>query len=307
MTTLRPWFRLFRLPNLLTVPGDPLAGFLLASGLTASASFTTLLYAMGSALGLYLFGLAVNDIVDCEIDRIERPERPLPSGAITIPQARMAAIAAALTGLNLALSAGRSALYVAALLAATILAYNVFLKNRVVLGPLSMGLCRGLSLLLGVAAAQPGWFTVHGFGVAALPALIACAGLTLYVAGLSAVAQQEMSDQPQGRKPWLPFAALLLTLPALVVASSALKQTAAFVPTLFVFLMIMVLMRAWLLGGALYRVLPRTAIVGAHIRNLLLLQAALCVAVGQQGIFPAVTLLLLSVLFPRLTALAASS
>ena len=28
--TLAPWFRLLRLPNLLTVPGDPVAGALLA-------------------------------------------------------------------------------------------------------------------------------------------------------------------------------------------------------------------------------------------------------------------------------------
>ncbi len=307
MTTLRPWLRLFRLPNLLTVPGDPLAGFLLASGLTAPTSFMPLLYATGSALGFYLFGLAVNDIVDCEVDRIERPDRPLPAGQITVPQARMAAIAAALTGLNLALSAGRPALCVAALLAATILAYNVTLKAHAVLGPLSMGLCRGLSLLLGVAAARPEWFYPQSFSIGVLPALIACAGLTFYVAGLSAVAQQEMNDQPQGKKPWIPFAALLLTLPATLIAGSALKQTTGFLPMLFVFMMIMVLMRAWLLGGALYRALPRTEIVAAHIRNLLLLQAALCVAVGQLGILPAVTLLLLSVLFPRLTTLAASS
>ena len=30
-STLRTWLQLFRAPNLFTVPGDPLAGYLLAS------------------------------------------------------------------------------------------------------------------------------------------------------------------------------------------------------------------------------------------------------------------------------------
>ena len=148
--TLKPWFRLVRLPNLLTVPGDTAAGFLLASAaLGALPPLGTAFAAAGATLCLYVFGLILNDIVDVADDARERPERPLPSGAISVPQARMAAIAMALSGLNLALTAGRLALYAAAVLAALIILYNGGAKRIPVVGVLTMGLCRGTSLVLG--------------------------------------------------------------------------------------------------------------------------------------------------------------
>jgi len=57
------WLRLFRLPNLLTVPGDVLAGFLLTSTITAGA-WGKLLLAIPSSLMLYAAGLLLNDLFD---------------------------------------------------------------------------------------------------------------------------------------------------------------------------------------------------------------------------------------------------
>ncbi len=301
MTTLRPWFRLFRIPNLLTVPGDPLAGFLLATaGHVERPQWLPLLAAMGASFSLYLFGLAVNDIVDVEVDRAERPDRPLPAGEITVPQARMAAIAAALSGLNIALFPGRPALIVAALLAATILLYNAKLKRLPGVGALAMGACRGWSLLLGVAAAKPEWFTL-GPQSQAVPAVIAAVGLTLYVAAFTSLARYETEqEKPMGLLRWGPFCVLLVTLPSVITATTALKQTTGITPTVFVFLMCMSLMRAWLLGGPLYRVQEMPDIIGGYIRNLLMIQACLCVACGAAGLWPAMTLLLLFTVFPRL-------
>jgi 4-hydroxybenzoate polyprenyltransferase len=301
MKTLRPWFRLFRLPNLLTVPSDPLAGFLLATaGQLGPKQMMPLFSAMGASLFLYLFGLAVNDIIDVEIDREERPERPLPAGEITLPQARMAAIAAALSGLNVALFAGKSALIVAALLAVTILLYNGKLKALPLLGALSMGLCRGLSLLLGMAAAQPEWLT-RTPEAPLLPAGIAAVALTLYVAAFTALARHETDpEKPMGFGRWVPFLVLLVGLPGVITMTTALKQTAGVTPTVFVFLMCMALMRAWLLGGPLYRLQELPLIIGGYIRNLLMIQACLCVASGHAGLLPAITLVLLFAVFPRL-------
>lgn len=301
MTTLRPWFRLFRLPNLLTVPGDPLAGFLLATGGSVDkAHLLSLFSVMAASFFLYLFGLAVNDIVDVEVDRMERPDRPLPSGEITVPQARMAAIAAALSGLNIALFSGRPALIVAALLAATILLYNAKLKRLPVAGALAMGACRGWSLLLGVAAAKPEWF-MQGPQSHAVPAVIAAVGLTLYVAAFTSLARYETEqEKPMGLLRWGPFCVLLVTLPSVIIVTTALKQTAGITPTVFVFLMCTALMRAWLLGGPLYRIQEMPDVIGGYIRNLLMVQACLCVACGAAGLWPAMTLLLLFTVFPRL-------
>ena len=301
--TLMPWFRLARLPNLLTVPGDPVAGFLLAAAFAAQYPKPVLLFAAaGAALFLYLFGLILNDLMDIEVDRVERPERPLPAGEITVPQARMAAIAMALSGLNLALVAGRPALYVAAALAGLIVLYNAVHTRVPAAGVLAMGLCRGLSLLLGVAAAQP-----ESFGAAA-PALAAAAGLALYVFSFSVLARREMDpEKPLGKTRWMPFGALLICLPAVLTISSALRKLDAFTPLVYVFLMVMTLMRAWLLGGLMYRLQPVPATVGGHIRNLLLVQACFCVAAGPQGLLPAVLFVLLSFVFPRLASLFYSS
>ena len=42
---------------------------------------------LGSAL-MYMAGMVLNDVFDVEVDRAERPERPLPSGRIAVGWAR---------------------------------------------------------------------------------------------------------------------------------------------------------------------------------------------------------------------------
>jgi 4-hydroxybenzoate polyprenyltransferase len=297
--TLAPWFRLLRLPNLLTVPGDPVAGTLLAAAAVSRVpDALAMAAAAGASLCLYAFGLILNDLMDIETDRAERPDRPLPSGEITVPQARMAAIAMALSGLNLALTAGRLALYAAAVLAALIILYNGGTKRIPVAGVLTMGLCRGTSLVLGaltlgMPASAGQW----------LPVLLAAAGLTLYVAAFSALAAREMeAEKPQGALRWMPFAALLATLPAVLVAAAAQRRPEPLLPVVYVFLMVMTLMRAWLLGGVMYRLQPVPATIGGHIRNLLMVQACFCLAAGSRGLLPALFFVLLSFVFPGLAA-----
>ncbi|MCL1920228.1 MAG: UbiA family prenyltransferase [Kiritimatiellaeota bacterium] len=297
------WLRLFRLPNLLTVPGDPMAGFLLASAGSEidRAMLIPMLAAMGAALCLYLFGLALNDIVDLETDRVERPDRPLPSGQITVPQAKMAAIAAALSGLNIALIAGRSTLCVAGTLAVMILVYNL-VKRIPVFGVGIMGACRALSFGLGVVAAIPEKSRVEGFIRVRVesdtPTTIAQIGLLAYIIAFSVIARNEMRpEKPTGFARWLPFCVLLLMLPSVIMTT---EKEANAMPLVCVFLMCMAIMWAWRLGGALYHAQPVPDTVAGHIRNLMLVQACLCTAAGSAGLFPAFFLMALWALFPRL-------
>jgi len=157
-----------------------------------------------------------------------------------------------------------------------------------------------LSLLLGVAAARPEWLTRAPTALL-LPAGIAAVALTLYVAAFTALARHETDpEKPAGFQRWIPFLVLLAGLLSVVIVTTALKQTAGVAPTVFVFLMCMALMRAWLLGGPLYRFQELPLIIGGYIRNLLMVQACLCVACGVAGLLPAVTLVLLFAVFPRL-------
>jgi 4-hydroxybenzoate polyprenyltransferase len=146
----RAWLELLRVPNLLTVPGDVLAGWLLVVG---GVWHPALLLAVLCSLCLYAFGLISNDIADFKVDARERPERPLPSRRIAPVQAITAALTLSLVAPALAWLAGGETLNVAVLLFLVITFYNTMMKASPVIGPLALGLCRGLNLLLGAAAA----------------------------------------------------------------------------------------------------------------------------------------------------------
>src|SRR5690606_35673425 len=76
--------------------GDPLAGYLLASG--GSLQFRTLLPILAS-LCFYMAGLLHNDLADLAEDRKERPKRPLPSGGARPVFVALAATVLVLAGL----------------------------------------------------------------------------------------------------------------------------------------------------------------------------------------------------------------
>lgn len=154
---LIPWLHLLRLPNLFTVPGDPLAGFFLAG---ASASPVSALLAGAAALCFYACGLVLNDMVDMEEDLRDRPARPLPSGQITPKQAGAAAAATAAAGLACSAAAGVSAGMVGAVLLGLVVVYNVRAKQSDLFGPFVMGLCRAGSLMLGASAASSTWWSL---------------------------------------------------------------------------------------------------------------------------------------------------
>ena len=71
---------LVRLPAVLSVPGDVLVGAAV-SGQLRDVSRTAGLVAASSCL--YLAGMALNDYADRDVDAVERPGRPIPSGRVT--------------------------------------------------------------------------------------------------------------------------------------------------------------------------------------------------------------------------------
>ncbi|HEX4592110.1 MAG TPA: UbiA family prenyltransferase, partial [Gemmataceae bacterium] len=71
--------RLVRLPNLFTALSDVGLGLLAAGG---AVSFRSAVLIAAASSALYCGGMIWNDYFDIEQDRRERPNRPLPSGAI---------------------------------------------------------------------------------------------------------------------------------------------------------------------------------------------------------------------------------
>jgi 4-hydroxybenzoate polyprenyltransferase len=106
----RAWGELLRLPNLPSAATNALAGAslglliadpprTLATTADLGTDLPLIATAVAGIVGLYAIGLLLNDLFDLEIDRRERPRRPLPSGRIA-PEAA-AAVAAGLWPLSL--------------------------------------------------------------------------------------------------------------------------------------------------------------------------------------------------------------
>lgn len=129
---------------------------LLGAYLSAGASFTltplTVLAALIVAV-VVAFGFVVNDYADADIDRLTKPERPIPSGAISRSQA--AALARLLAGLTavLVLFAPVVLQAIAILNLALATAYALALKRTVLLGNATVALLNSSILVFGALAA----------------------------------------------------------------------------------------------------------------------------------------------------------
>jgi 4-hydroxybenzoate polyprenyltransferase len=196
VTWYHGWIRLFRLPNLLTVPGDQTAGFCLAGGL-ASGRVYGLACAMGAGLCLYAAGLATNDLADTHEDVSERPWRPLATGLLNRAKVEWVVVLLLMLALFLGALQGLVMLSLVAMLMATVLAYNLLFKRVPVLGELLMGACRAMSLLLGSVAAME-----------KLPfpdlAWLGASATMSYVVAVSLVARNEIQPQRLTWLRWLP-------------------------------------------------------------------------------------------------------
>ncbi len=285
-STLRAWLELVRVPNLFTVPGDPVAGFLLASQPDAWADLTRVVPCAAAALFLYAAGLITNDLFDLREDLRDRPARPLPSGRVSVRAAKLAALALFALGLGAAAFAGLVAAYVACTLMGAIVLYNSVGKRRVVWGPINMGVCRGLALALGASAAGPE-------ALRSPAVLIAAGGLALYIAAVTVVASREMSGAAPGWKALLPCAVLLLWLPAMsAIGPSAGTPRQAIAQALGVAAGIFVGTRGIDIRRQTHPVRIARGI-GSFIRALLPAQASLAVAGAMPGLFVGGALLLL--------------
>ncbi len=131
-TRVRTWLQLVRAPNLFTVPGDPLAGYLMANSYFID---WTLALVIAASLCFYAAGLLMNDLADEAEDRRERPNRPLPSGAASRKSVIMVMVALCVVGLGvLALSGNPHAVEAGGALILAITCYNFVTKHWPVVG-----------------------------------------------------------------------------------------------------------------------------------------------------------------------------
>lgn len=227
----KDWVALARPSNLPTVWTNVLAGAVIAGG--DDYLQIALLAAAGSIF--YCAGMILNDAFDREIDRRERPERPIPSGRISASTAFLVGFIGLAAAIYLAHSAAPklAVTILGAALAAAIVLYDVRHK-KYVLAPFIMGLCRALLYLLAAIAVSP------DAGTAMRNVMLPAAALWAWVVGLTFVARAEST----GQVPKLALA--LLSAPAFL--SVALGYQGA-VATVIVALLILWTGRAVVLAG----------------------------------------------------------
>jgi len=140
-----PWLKLARLPNAAVAAGGVWLGHACLPGPIDRGAA-----AMGSLSMAFLAaaGNMHNDVVDLPIDRINRPDRPLPAGRIS-PRAAMAGAALCLAAaLALAFALGRPQGAMAALMGLLLYVYNVNLKGMPLAGNLAVALLCALAVYL---------------------------------------------------------------------------------------------------------------------------------------------------------------
>ena len=161
------YLRLMRPANIVTAIADVLAGIAI-SGFMAAWVFNYLhilpvLLLCISTAGLYGGGVVFNDVFDADLDRVERPERPIPSGLISLRAATTLGSILLIAGIVAAFAVNLTSGLLASLITIAALVYNKWGKHHSLLGPPNMGLCRGLNLLLGVSvlpSSISGWWYI---------------------------------------------------------------------------------------------------------------------------------------------------
>lgn len=283
MTKTTGYLRLMRPANIVTAIADVLAGIAISGYfINGSNSFHLLVPALLlclSTAGLYGGGVVFNDVFDADLDRVERPERPIPSGLISKTEAATLGSLLLIAGIILAFLVSVASGLLAFFIAICALVYDKWGKHQSFLGPINMGLCRGLNLLLGISIVarelQLCWF------LAFVP--------IIYIAAITMISRGEVHG---GSKSTLYIACFLY---AVVIASilffSYVKET-------MLFSLVFLLPFAWMIFKPLIAAIKEPIgrnigkAVKAGVLALILMNAAWAVTFGALYLAIAIVILL---------------
>jgi len=299
------FLQLARVPNLPTAVADVATGYLIACGTLERVPekigpFAALLVISGA---IYTGGMILNDYFDADVDTHERPTRPIPSGKVSRREARnlgglllIIAVAIAFTVIP-----GEQTGIIATVLALMVFSYNAVLKKmfisvgqsgqpsksgRVELGPLMLGACRGINIILGASIMTT---------VLTPSVLLAAMSVGVFIWGVSVMAKREVEEDMKGREFILP---LLMTLLALVLLGYGWHRGTfaggAFIVFSALFALVALASGIYVIRNPRSRSVIRN--VKIQLRTLIVLDAAL--AAGVVG-FPG-AIIVLALLIPAL-------
>jgi 4-hydroxybenzoate polyprenyltransferase len=262
----KAFLQLMRPANIVTSVADVLAGiaisgFFLAPSFGSTQIWPVLLLCL-STIGLYGGGVVFNDVFDAELDRIERPERPIPSGIVSIREATLLGIVLLLIGVASAFVYSMLSGFIALCIAVAAVLYDKFGKHHAIAGPVNMGVCRGLNLLLGISIVKAS--ILQWWYLAFVP--------VIYIASITMISRGEVHG---GNKNLLYWASLLYALVIGFLLYFAIDNR-----TQLVFTLIFLLAFAWMIFNPLIKAIQHPAgknigkAVKAGVIGLILMDAS---------------------------------
>ncbi len=219
MINLRAYLELARPANVITAWADVLAGIAAAGALAMNGNAEGVIDGIMRAFpetpllivatsGLYAGGVVMNDVFDAGLDATERPERAIPSGRASRTGATIFGLTLLALGIGAATLVSWQSGGIAAFIAMAAVLYDRYSKHHAILGPLNMGLCRGMNLLLGVSIvpimAGQLWF------LAILP--------IIYIAAITAISRGEVHGGSSNIG-WMAVTLAVITTGSLAVLS----------------------------------------------------------------------------------------
>ncbi len=141
-----------------------------------------LLFLILSTSGLYGGGIVLNDFFDAALDKIERPERPIPKGIVTKSESLYLGLFLYSLGAIFAFLVNYTSGFISIFIIFLTIIYNKFSKHHAILGPINMGMCRAFNWLLGMSVIETFYPTFI---------LWACIPL-IYIAGITYISRAEV-------------------------------------------------------------------------------------------------------------------
>jgi 4-hydroxybenzoate polyprenyltransferase len=287
VSVIKPYLQLTRPANIVTAIADILAGMAIAQfTFGASPAYWLVL----STVGLYGGGVVMNDVFDAQLDAIERPERPIPSGRVPIWSAAFMGLSLLILGVVSAALFSVLSGIIALVVALLAVLYDRYAKHSAVFGPLTMGFCRGGNLLLGMSAVSSslsewGWLVLVPIA---------------YIGAITLISQDEVHG---GKRRSLYIAASLYTTVHAIQFLVALNEGNGTMALL------LIVLHALMVGRPLWDAFQNPIgpnigkAVKAGVLSLIIMNAAWCIAFGNWPVALGVVLLLpLSILLARIFA-----
>lgn len=178
--TLRGHLSMARISNSPTVITNVLAGTALAGALRIENVGVIFLLSL-ALIAFYTAGMYLNDLCDYEIDRRERSERPLITGAVSMRDAWIVTIALFAIGMLLLMVVKTSLIWSGLVLTGFIVLYDMWHKGNV-LSPVIMGANRLMVYVIAYLAFQ---------ATLSWSVLIPGSLLALYILGVTLIAKSE--------------------------------------------------------------------------------------------------------------------